>query len=30
MSLTMKYFWEPKVTINYPLREGPALAAFPR
>ena len=29
MSLTMKYFWEPKVTINYPFEKGP-LAAFPR
>ena len=26
----MRYFFTPKVTMNYPLREGPALAALPR
>ena len=28
MSLTMKYFWEPKVTINYPFEKGPLSPRF--
>ncbi|EEH51783.1 uncharacterized protein MICPUCDRAFT_45998 [Micromonas pusilla CCMP1545] len=28
MSLAMKYFWEPKVTINYPFEKGPLSPRF--
>ena len=28
LSLTMKYFWEPKVTINYPFEKGPLSPRF--
>jgi NADH-quinone oxidoreductase subunit I len=27
--LSMRYFFKPKATVNYPVREGPAQPAFP-